>query len=137
MCICTVRSGPGGVAKSHVIEAAYETCRKLLKPVHVEDPDAPTVLLRIAAYNIGGLTLHSALQLNTSHSYQSLSSERQQTLHNILRHLHLVIIDEISMVDSQTLFDIHRELKEIMNRSDYDDSVFGVGMAVRFNNHRA
>ena len=29
------------------------------------------------------------------------------------------------MVGSQTLFDIHRRLKEIMNRSDYDDSVFG------------
>lgn len=122
-------SGPGGVGKSHVIKAVYETCRKLFKPVHIEDPDAPTVLLTaptgVAAYNIGGLTLHSAFQLNTQRSYQSLSSERQQTLHNILQHLHLLIIDEISMVGSQTLFDIHRRLKEIMNRSDYDDSVFG------------
>ena len=122
-------SGPGGVGKSHIIKAVYETCRKFLKPLHTEDPDLPTVLLTaptgVAAYNIGGLTLHSAFQLNTQHSYQSLSSERQQTLHNTLRHLQLVISDEISMVGSQTLFDIHRRLKEIMNRSDYDDSVFG------------
>ena len=38
-------SGPGGVGKSHVIKAVYETCRRLLKPLHVEAPDAPTVLL--------------------------------------------------------------------------------------------
>ena len=122
-------SGPGGVGKSHVINAVYESCRRLVKCVHTHDPDASTVLLTaptgVAAYNIGGMTLHSAFLLNTHHGYQSLSGERQQTMHNKLKHLRVLIIDEISMVGSQTLFDIHRRLKEIMNRSDYDDSIFG------------
>jgi len=29
------------------------------------------------------------------------------------------------MVGSQTLYDVHRRLKEIMGRSDYDGSIFG------------
>jgi len=58
----------------YVIKAAYETCRRLLKPLHVEDPDAPTVLLTAltgaAAYNISRLTLHSVFQLNSEHTAQ-------------------------------------------------------------------
>ena len=122
-------NGPGGVGKSHVIKAVYETCRKRLKPLHKNSPDAPTVLLTAptgcAAFQIGGKTLHSTLHLNTHSNYQSLSSEKQNYLHNAYEHLRVVIIDEISMVGSQTLYDVHSRLKEIMGRSDYDGSIFG------------
>ena len=69
-------SGSGGVGKSHVIKAVYQTCKKLLKPLHMEDPDAPTVLVvgptGVSAFNIGGMTIHSTFLLGT-HGYQSLS----------------------------------------------------------------
>jgi len=67
-------SGPGGAGKSHVIKAVYETCRKRLKPLHTNSPDAPTVLLTAptgcSAFQIGVKTLHSTLHLNPKHAKQ-------------------------------------------------------------------
>ena len=112
-----------------MITAVYQTCKKLMKSMHMEEPDAPTVLVvsptGVSAFNIGGMTIHSTFQLGTQRTYQSLSSEKQNVLHNKLQHLHLLIIDEVSMVGSQTLFDIHRRLKEIMGRSEYNESILG------------
>ena len=55
-------SGPGGVGKSHVIQLV-----KLLKLSGTFEPDDVTVLLTaptgVAAFNINGITLHSALLL--------------------------------------------------------------------------
>jgi len=39
-------SGSGSVGKSHVINAVYQTCKKLLKPLQIEDPEAPSVTCR-------------------------------------------------------------------------------------------
>ena len=122
-------SGSGGVGKSHVIKAVYQTVKKILKPIHTDEPDAPTVLLvaptGVSAFNIGNMTIHATYLLGTRQNYQSLSSEKQNALYNRLHCLHLVIIDEVSMVGSDTLFDIYRRLKEIMGRSEFDESIFG------------
>ena len=57
-------SGPGGVGKSHIIQS--DTIR-LLKLSGVFEPDKVIVLLTaptgVAACNVGGMTLHSALML--------------------------------------------------------------------------
>jgi len=79
----------------------------------------------VSAFNIGGMTIHATFLLGKRHNYQSLSSEKQNALYNRLQYLSLVIIDEVSMVGSDTLFDIHRRLKEIMGRSEFDESIFG------------
>ena len=63
-------SGPGGVGKSHVISLIRNDTVKLLRLSGQVQPDDVTVLLTaptgVAAFNIQGMTLHSALLLSTS-----------------------------------------------------------------------
>ena len=63
-------SGPGGVGKAHVIELIHSGTLKLLKLSGTFEPDDVTVLLTaptgVAAFNINGMTLHSALLLGHS-----------------------------------------------------------------------
>ena len=58
-------SGPGGVGKSHVIKLIQSDTIKLLRLSGQIEPGQVTVLLTaptgVAAFNIGGMTLHSAL----------------------------------------------------------------------------
>ena len=65
-------SGPGGVGKSHVIKMIQSDTIRFLKLSGEYDPDEIVVLLTaptsVAAFNINGMTLHSALQLNCNNS---------------------------------------------------------------------
>ena len=121
-------SGPGGVGKSHVIRLIHSDTLKLLRLSECVQPDDVTVLLTaptgVAAFNIGGMTLHSALLLNCGRfGYQPLSSERLNTLRAKLSNLLLIIIDEVSMVGSNMLLEIHRRLQQIKGVSP--DVLFG------------
>ena len=75
---------------------------------------APTGL---AAYSIGGVTIHRLLMLPIEHGsaakYQKLSPDSLSTLRHTLQGLKLLIIDEISMVSSLLLTYIHLRLCEI------------------------
>ena len=70
-------------------------------------PDEPLVLLTaptgLAAFNIDGITLHSAFMLH-SNDDQTMSAnwEKKSAMHIKLNNLALCIIDEISMVGSST-----------------------------------
>ena len=79
----------------------------------------------VAAFNISGMTLHSALLLGRSkyNGFQPLSHERLNSLRSKLSRLMLVIIDEVSMVGSNMLLEIHKRLQQIKGVSD--DAVFG------------
>jgi len=121
-------SGPGGVGKSHVIRLVHTDCIKLLRSCRPNGeemyaPDNICVLLTAptctAAFNIGGLTLHSALLLNPD--YSKLSADKLNTLQTILCKLTLLIIDEISMVGSDFLVQIDKRLRLIKG----DDRPFG------------
>ena len=122
-------SGPGGVGKSHVIKLIQSDTIKLLKLSGMFEPDDVIVLLSaptgVAAFNIGGMTLHSALMLGRSKfgEYQSLSHDKANTLRLKLSKLKLLIIDEISMVGCNMLLDIHKRLNEILVQPD--DVMFG------------
>ena len=63
-------SGPGGVGKSHVIKLIHSDTVKFLKLSGTVQPDDVIVLLAaptgVAAFNIGGMTLHSALDTSVS-----------------------------------------------------------------------
>ena len=113
-------SGPGGVGKSHIIRLIQSDTLKLLKLSGSFEPDDVIVLLTaptgVAAFNIGGMTLHSALLLgrNKFSEYQSLSHDRVNTLRLKLSKLKLLIIDEVSMVGCNMLLDIHKRLNEIL-----------------------
>ena len=122
-------SGPGGVGKSHVIKLIHSDTLKLLKLSGTLQPDDVTVLLTaptgVAAFNINGMTLHSALLLGrTKYSnFQPLSHDRLNTLRSKLSRLMLVIIDEVSMVGANMLLEVHRRLQQIKGVSD--DVTFG------------
>ena len=122
-------SGSGGVGKSHVIKLINSDTLKLLKLSGRFEPDDVIVLLTaptgVAAFNINGMTLHSALLLGRGKygGFQPLSHDKQNTLRNKLSHLMLIIIDEVSMVGSNTLLEIHKRLQQIKGVSD--DVIFG------------
>ena len=112
-------SGPGGVGKSHVIRIIQSDTLKILRLSGALEPDDIVVLLTaptgVAAFNIGGMTLHSAFLLGCSKfsTFQPLGADRLNTLRSRLSHLALLIIDEISMVGSTMLLEIHKRLQQI------------------------
>jgi hypothetical protein len=110
-------SGPGGVGKSHVIRMIHSDTIKFLKLSGAFEPDEIVVLLSaptgVAAFNINGMTLHSAFLLSIRGSSSFLSSDRLNTLRTKLSGLQLLIVDEISMVGSNMLLEIHKRLCQI------------------------
>ena len=79
----------------------------------------------VAAFNINGMTLHSAFLLGTGKytGFQPLSHDRLNTLRSKLSKLTLVIIDEVSMVGANMLLQIHKRLQQIKGVSN--DVTFG------------
>ena len=71
----------------------------------------------VAAFNIGGLTIHYAFWLPVEHGnftrYTKLSAEKLHQLRLLCKDVHTLIIDEISMVSYETLRFIHQRLTEI------------------------
>ena len=86
-------SGPGGVSKSYVIKLIHTL--KFLKLSGTFEPDDVIVLLTaptgVAAFNINGMTLHSAFLLGHSRysGFQPLSNDRINSLRTKLSHLML------------------------------------------------
>ena len=81
----------------------------------------------VASFNIGGLTIHKALNLPVEHgkrtAYCKLASERR-----LWKSVTTIIIDEISMVSYQTLNFVHQRLTEIKGTDDTE--VFFGGLSV-------
>ena len=126
-------SGSGGVGKSHTVNAVYQAVMQTLKRPG-DDPDKPLALLRAstgcAAFNIGGVTVHSALNLAIRErgrvDSNKLSNEKLHGLRSAFENLALIVIDEISMIGEATLLQIHKRLQEIMGIPDSDQqTVFG------------
>ena len=70
-------SGPGGVGKSHVIRLIQSDTIRLIKQSGSVEPDDVLVLLTaptgVAAFNVNGMTLHSAFLLGKSRWWFSAS----------------------------------------------------------------
>ena len=127
-CHCDIKplrlfvSGVGGTGKSFLIEAI-----KLL--VHrIWGSDELTVVVAaptgLAAFNVGGLTIHRLFQLPIEHEgqvagYWSLSKSSQKVMKTKLCHVKLIIIDEISMVSSLNLAYIHLRLDELFGGDEW------------------
>ena len=123
-------SGPGGVGKSHVIKIIQSDMKKLLRLSHRVKPTDVTVLITaptgVAAFNVDGMTIHSSLLLRVSgqSTSTSLSFDKLNTLRTKLSNLTLMVIDEISMVGSDMLLNIHHRLNEIKGVNG-NDMLFG------------
>ena len=122
-------SGVGGTGKSFLIE----TIRSLVKEIwkdHASDNTtcavaAPTGL---AAYNVGGVTVHRLFQLPIEHEgktagYWPLSKVAQKVMRTNLCSLKLIIIDKVSMLSNLNLAYIHLRLEELFSGSG--DDYFG------------
>ena len=116
-------SGVGGTGKSFLIETIRSQVKEIWKADVGNDTTcvvaAPTGL---AAYNVGGVTVHRLFQLPIEHGgktagYWALSKVAQKVMRTNLRSLKLIIIDEVSMLSSLNLAYIHLRLEELFGGS--------------------
>jgi hypothetical protein len=124
-------SGPGGVGKSHIISLIRNDTVKLLRLSGQVQPEDVIVLLTaptgVASFHIYGLTLHSGLILSISkYSHQPLTQDKLNTLRMKLSNLQLLIIDEVSMVGSNMLLQIHKRLQQLKGSKDDTTSAFSL-----------
>lgn len=116
-------SGQGGTGKSRVITVLSQLVHKqVASNLPAVVVCAPTGL---AAFNIGGSTVHRTLALPIEHGkpadYRRLNQEQLNVMRSTLKNVKLMIIDEVSMLSSLTMMYVHLRLTELMN----DDSLFG------------
>ena len=120
---CLFITGKAGTGKTTFLKRLREETPKNIAVV------APT---GVAAINAGGMTIHSFFQLPirtlipTSQSYKQLFAEQRmvQRKRNMLYHLELLVIDEISMVRADVLDAIDAVLRHYKYR--YDQPFGGV-----------
>ena len=111
-------TGGAGVGKSVVVKALFQALHRHLCSTEGEDPDDIRILLCAptgkAAYNINGLTIHNAFQIQPNKGLnQSLSCDVLNTLRMKYRNLSVVMIDEISMVGNKMFSLLDARLKKI------------------------
>ena len=121
-------TGGAGTGKSHLIKAIHYELSRILAQL-CTNPDDTTVLITaptgVAAYNIGAATIHNTFCIGTDVRlpYQPLGEEKINSLRAKLSNLQLLIIDEISMVDTRLFAYIHGRLRQIKQSGDH--SLFG------------
>ena len=119
-------SGVGGTGKSFLIE----TIKALVNYIWSLDGllcavAAPTGL---AAFNVGGITIHRLFQLPVEHAaraatYWSLPKSSQKVMKTALRNVKIFIIDEISMVSSLNLSYMHLRVEELFGGNEWFGSM--------------
>ena len=113
--------GGAGVGKSFVIKMLSMWAEKMLRK-EGQNLDCPRVLITAptgkAASIIDGMTIHSAFDMNFDPHHGGLSDKKLAQYRNNLEHLKLIIIDEMSMVDSNKLYKIHRCLMDVFQSED-------------------
>ena len=127
-CSCTFKpfrmfvSGVGGTGKSFHIHALKCLIDSLWQTNDLTCAiAAPTGL---AAFNIGGVTIHRLFQLPIEHEgkqagYKSLSKAAQKVMRSTIRSLKMIIVDEVSMVSSLNLAYMHLRLEELFCGHDW------------------
>ena len=127
-CSCTLQplrmfvSGVGGTRKSFLIHAVMCLIDSLLPTDDISCAiAAPTGL---AAFNVGGVTIHRLFQLPIEHEgkqagYWSLSKAAQKVMRSTFRSLKMIIVDEVSIVSSLNLAYMHLRLEELFGGHDW------------------
>ena len=114
--------GVGGTGKSFLIE----TIKALVHDLWPSDDltcaiAAPTGL---AAFNVGGITIHRLFQLPIEHEgkaaeYWALPKSSQKVMKTTLRSVKIIIVDEVSMVSSLNFAYMHLRLEELFGSQDW------------------
>ena len=116
--------GGAGTGKSTLISVISKWAHKLLQ-LPGDDSDCPYVIRTaptgMAAANVEGATIHSALKLNFGNNYIPLSDKNRELLCTRFKNVQVLIIDEFSMIKSDQLYQLQLRLCEIKQ----NDSAFG------------
>ena len=116
--------GGAGSGKSRVINSIYTMMTDTFKKAG-DDPCCPYVVLSsftgAASANIGGQTLHSLFGFKFGTTFLSMTERQRAQKRLLFRNLRCVIIDEISMVSADLLYNLDLRLREIT----MVDDVFG------------
>lgn len=113
-------SGGAGVGKSVLLKALYQALLKFYSHKPGENPDDCKILVCAptgkAAYNVGGLTIHSAFNIPAEQGFKFKPLDMQQlcAFQTKFKSLKIVFIDEISMVGKRMFNFINLRLQEIM-----------------------
>ena len=110
-------SGVGGTGKSFLIETIKCFVDSLWKSKPGERSCAIVAPTGLAAFNVGGLTIHILFQLPIEHEgktagYWSLPKDTQKKLQTTFRPLKIIIVDEVSMVSNLNLTYLHLRLDD-------------------------
>ena len=117
-------SGVGGTGKSFLIK----TIRALVCETWHDKREsllcAVTAPTGLAAFNVGGVTIHRLLQLPIEHEgktagYWRLGKDAIKVIRSSLSQLRVFIIDEVSMLSNLNLAYVHLRLDEIFGRDQW------------------
>ncbi|XP_078586291.1 uncharacterized protein LOC144868192 [Branchiostoma floridae x Branchiostoma japonicum] len=119
-------SGPGGSGKTHILKIIREYVTRAFPT----DSYKPAIMIcattGVAAFAVGGETLHKALKLPVQHKTKydtfKLSDQNLHQLRYAWSQVKFFLIDEVSMMGALTFQQINQRLNEIMNTPD---SYFG------------
>uniref|UniRef100_A0A1X7SM34 ATP-dependent DNA helicase n=1 Tax=Amphimedon queenslandica TaxID=400682 RepID=A0A1X7SM34_AMPQE len=117
-------SGVGGTGKSFLIEAMKCLVDDIWHPKSGKIMCAIVAPTGIAAFNVGGLTIHRLFQLPIEHEgktagYWALSKEAQKRMKMTLKNLKIIIVDEVSMVSNLNLAYLHMRLEDIFGTDEW------------------
>ena len=111
--------GGAGSGKSHTISALAEWVQYILQQPG-DDFSCPYVLKTAftgaAASLIEGMTLHSTFGFDFGNKHYSLSDKIRDARKNILKNLKMIIIDEISMVKADMIYQLDLRLQELKEK---------------------
>jgi hypothetical protein len=101
--------GSGGTGKSLIINTIITIIREMTKSNGTVKVAAPS---GCAAYNVGGCTLHSLLDINVQIPWRSLSEKKKSELMEKLENLLVFMIDERSMLNSKVVYAAEEHVRE-------------------------
>ena len=114
--------GGAGCGKSKLILDISTWCEHWLQVDSNRDPSHPHVIKVAptgrAAKVIGGLTIHTAFSMNFGNVHFSLADHKRDIRRSQLSEVQIVIIDEMSMVKSDMLYQLNRRFQEVTQSDD-------------------
>jgi hypothetical protein len=120
----TFLSGGAGVGKSHAITAIVQSALRYYGEEIGRDQTKPPVIVAAftgkAAFNVFGMTLHTAFRLPPTQSAEckDLDESTLTQLRSKLLGTKLIIIDEISMVSNIMLQHIDQRLRQVFRTNE-------------------
>lgn len=106
--------GTAGCGKTYLIRAICQTLRQMAGERGLLDPIRVLAPSGVAAFNINGQTIHSALGIPATHGlFAELGGSRLATLQQQWKGVQFVIVDEKSMLGQSLLAKIDMRLRQL------------------------